>query len=135
MPTERQLNIILESEVEFNSPSTYLPMEQSNNTLPAEIVSRIILEAKQFAFYNYVTAFLHPNAVFENMDTWPPDARVCFYSILHYMSRPDICWPYKEPTLATEARDILTEVFQKHESGLLPDRFVYDKIKKFLYGE
>lgn len=34
-----------------------------------------------------------------------------------------------------EARDLLIEVFQKHESGLLPDRFVYDKIKMFLYGE
>ncbi len=34
-----------------------------------------------------------------------------------------------------EAQEILREVFQKHESGLLPDRFVYDKIKKFLYGE
>jgi hypothetical protein len=34
-----------------------------------------------------------------------------------------------------ESRDLLAEVFQKHESGLLPDRFVYDKIKKFLYGE
>jgi hypothetical protein len=34
-----------------------------------------------------------------------------------------------------ESKDLLIEVFQKHESGLLPDRFVYDKIKKFLYGE
>ena len=33
-----------------------------------------------------------------------------------------------------EANDLLEEVFQKHESGLLPDRFIYDKIKKFLYG-
>lgn len=36
---------------------------------------------------------------------------------------------------STNAEAILTEVFQKHESGLLPDRFIYDKIKKFLYGE
>jgi hypothetical protein len=34
-----------------------------------------------------------------------------------------------------EAKKLLNEVFRKHESGLLPDRFVYDKIKKFLYGE
>jgi hypothetical protein len=34
-----------------------------------------------------------------------------------------------------KALTLLNEVFQKHESGLLPDRFVYDKIKKFLYGE
>lgn len=30
MPTEKQLDIILESEVEFNSPSTYSQMAQSN---------------------------------------------------------------------------------------------------------
>lgn len=30
MPTEKQLDITLESELEFNSPSTYLPMSQSN---------------------------------------------------------------------------------------------------------
>lgn len=32
-----------------------------------------------------------------------------------------------------EAKNLLNEVFQKHESGLLPDRFVYEKIKEFLY--
>lgn len=36
---------------------------------------------------------------------------------------------------AIEPAKLLFEVFQKHESGLLPDRFVYDKIKMFLYGE
>lgn len=30
---------------------------------------------------------------------------------------------------------LLKEVFTKHESGLLPDRFIYEKIKTFLYGE
>ena len=35
----------------------------------------------------------------------------------------------------TEMKRLLHEVFMKHESGLLPDRFVYDKIKLFLYGE
>jgi hypothetical protein len=33
------------------------------------------------------------------------------------------------------ATKLLNEVFQKHESGLLPDRFIYEKIKRFLYGE
>jgi hypothetical protein len=42
---------------------------------------------------------------------------------------------YKVQKERDAAKVILTEVFQKHESGLLPDRFVYDKIKKFLYGE
>jgi hypothetical protein len=44
----------------------------------------------------------------------------------------------KHNELATkhvESIDLLTEVFQKHESGLLPDRFIYEKIKCFLYGE
>lgn len=36
---------------------------------------------------------------------------------------------------ATEAAHLLHEVFQKHESGLLPDRFIYNKIKMFLYGK
>lgn len=33
------------------------------------------------------------------------------------------------------SRDLLDEVFRKHETGLLPDRFIYEKIKKFLHGE
>jgi chromosome segregation ATPase len=33
------------------------------------------------------------------------------------------------------AKSLLDEVFRKHESGLLPDRFIYEKIKHFLYGE
>jgi hypothetical protein len=41
----------------------------------------------------------------------------------------------KADTKHLDAIDLLREVFQKHESGLLPDRFVYDKIKRFLYGE
>lgn len=36
---------------------------------------------------------------------------------------------------ATGWRPLLEEVLSKHESGLLPDRFIYEKIKKFLYGE
>lgn len=34
-----------------------------------------------------------------------------------------------------EAKKLLDEVFRKHESGLLPDRFIYEKIKTFLNGE
>lgn len=34
-----------------------------------------------------------------------------------------------------EAKKLLAEVFRKHECGLLPDRFIYEKIKTFLYGE
>lgn len=32
-----------------------------------------------------------------------------------------------------EAKNLLNEVFRKHEAGL--DRFIYEKIKSFLYGE
>lgn len=38
-------------------------------------------------------------------------------------------------TSVSKAKDLLHEVFQKHETGLLPDRFVYEKIKSFLYPE
>lgn len=34
-----------------------------------------------------------------------------------------------------EAKKLLNEVFRKHEAGLLPDRFIYENIKTFLYGE
>ncbi len=40
----------------------------------------------------------------------------------------------KMKALASGWRPLLEEVLSKHESGLLPDRFVYDKIKRFLYG-
>ena len=70
--------------------------------LPAEVIIRIEKEAKKFAFYNYVTEALHPNAKFDKWDSWPEQARVCYYSILHYMTRPDICWPYAESTLPAE---------------------------------
>lgn len=33
----------------------------------------------------------------------------------------------------SEARKLLDEVFRKHEAGLLPDRFIYEKIKAFLF--
>lgn len=34
-----------------------------------------------------------------------------------------------------EAKKLLNEVLRKHEAGLLPDRFIYEKIKTFLHGE
>lgn len=134
-------------------------VEMTNATnppqLPVEVVNRIDLEARQFAFYNYVAQVLHPNAVFENMDTWPGDARVCYYSILHYMSRPDLCWPHKEPTLATEYATKLHQLQRQNEKmkamaegwrplleetlsdwdSMIFEQKLKDKIKKFLYGE
>lgn len=38
-------------------------------------------------------------------------------------------------THLNNGRDLLNEVFRKHEARLLPDRFIYEKIKTFLYGE
>ena len=40
----------------------------------------------------------------------------------------------KMKSLSTEWRPLLEEVLSKHESGLLPDRFIYEKIKRFLHG-
>jgi hypothetical protein len=36
-----------------------------------------------------------------------------------------------EPKLL-QAQQLLLEVVSRHEAGLLPDRFIYDKIKEFL---
>jgi FtsZ-binding cell division protein ZapB len=36
---------------------------------------------------------------------------------------------------ATGWRPLLEEFISMHESGLLPNRFTYEKAKKFLYGE
>lgn len=40
-----------------------------------------------------------------------------------------------EENSVTEMIALLEEVKSKHEAGLLPDRFIYEKIKTFLYGE
>jgi hypothetical protein len=126
----------------------------SNTQLPVEVVERIGLEARRFAFFNYIHAGLQPEAKFEDVETWPYMAQASYHSIRNYLTQPG-CYPYKETTIFTEyatklhqveqefdklhqdhteAKVLLTEVFQKHESGLLPDRFIYLKIKKFLYG-
>jgi hypothetical protein len=109
--------------------------------LPADVITRVATEAKQFAFYNYVAAAIHPNAKFEDWDTWPEQARVCCYAIIHYMTRPDICWPYPQPTVPMEyatklhtARTLLEKFISRHEGGLLPDTFIYKEIKSFLDG-
>jgi hypothetical protein len=33
------------------------------------------------------------------------------------------------------AKELLNEVVSRHEAGLLPDRFIYEKIKSFLDGK
>lgn len=134
---------------------------EENTQLPKEVVERIELEAKQYAFYNYVTAA--NGADFTNIETWPQYAQVAYYSIRHYMIGDLTCWPYLEKTIPVEyatklhqlqratiesdkqrkeandqlreAKKLLDEVFRKHETGLLPDRFIYEKIKTFLYGK
>lgn len=68
--------------------------------LPVVVQHRIDLEAKQYAFYNYVTAATLAN--FDDVSTWPQYAQVAYYSIKHYMLGDLTCWPYKEPTLAVE---------------------------------
>ncbi len=70
--------------------------------LSQEIQNQIEQEAKTFAFYNYVSAGNDPSAVFDDIETWPKSALVCFYSIYHYMTGLKVCWPFPEPTLASK---------------------------------
>jgi hypothetical protein len=83
-------------------------MEQSNTHLPAEVVEQIATQGEIFA-NKYLNGKVN----------------TCEFALL------EDAWVAG----ATESAQLLFEVFQKHESGLLPDRFVYEKIKKFLYGE
>jgi hypothetical protein len=83
--------------------------------LPAVVQHRIDLEAKQYAFYNYVTAATPAN--FDNVSTWPEYAQVAYYSIKHYMLGDLTCWPYKELTLASEYAT-LKERCDKMEAAL-----------------
>lgn len=120
-------------------------MEQNNNTLPAEVVDEINLSAKAFAAGMWPGIGKHDaNQRIYVESVWEAGATE-WASKLHELQ--------KELKLATHSSDaykkafvekvewqdnakvLLAEVFQKHESGLLPDRFVYEKIKKFLYGE
>lgn len=113
-----------------------------DNKLPAEDLKRIDLEAKQFAFFNFVSAAHNSDVIFEDIKTWPNQAAACYYSIKNYMIGTGSCWPYERPPLPTEyaaslhmARTLLEKVAFRHEGGLLPDRFIYDEIKTFLDGK
>lgn len=84
---------------------------EENTQLPKEVVERIELEAKQYAFYNYVTAA--NGADFTNIETWPQYAQVAYYSIRHYMIGDLTCWPYLEKTIPVE---YATQLHQANET-------------------
>jgi hypothetical protein len=86
-----------------------------DNQLPAEVLERIDLEAKQFAYWNYVSAAQNPDAVFENIETWPIYAAVCYRSIKSYMCGQGLYWPYERPRLSTEYASKLAQVEQENK--------------------
>lgn len=81
--------------------------------LPAEVMERIDLEAKQFAFFNYVSAAHNQDAIFEDIKTWPNRAAASYYSIKNYMIGRGVCWPYERPPLPTEYAIKLHEAQQE----------------------
>jgi hypothetical protein len=99
-------------------------LPDTNNTqLPAEVLERIDLEAKQFAFSNYVHAGNNPEAKFEDVRTWPYAAQVSYFSIKNYLDSDSKCWLYKEPTIFTECATKL------HQAG--KDRqYAYEEMTK-----
>lgn len=89
---------------------------KSNTQLPAEVLERIDKEARQYAFYNYVTAA--NDAKFEDVETWPKYAQVAYYSIKYFMEGDVNCWPYTSKTLAMEYATKLHELQQKYDDIL-----------------
>jgi hypothetical protein len=118
-------------------------MSDNNTSLPAEVVEQINKEAE-----NYATIQWGDPAKFPPVDTMHINRE---NSIDDYKAgATEYATKLHEANAAlkdysdiidrmekegAEMKRLLREVFMKHESGLLPDRFVYDKIKKFLYGE
>jgi hypothetical protein len=68
-------------------------------TLSPELTAHIVEEAKNFAFYNYVSTAHNGSAVFEDIESWPDNARVAYYAIVNYMNGTGVCWPYPAPTM------------------------------------
>lgn len=108
----------------------------TNSQLSAEIMEEIELKAEHEAALQF-----HP--------VYSPDqntaCRICYrngakeYAIKLHQLLNATTEGDKERKVVNdqlrEAKKLLDEVFRKHEAGLLPDRFIYEKIKLFLYGE
>jgi hypothetical protein len=112
-------------------------MEQNNNTsLPAEVQNEITIKAEEV--YNRLDGLAREQDSYDfglpmfNKVKEPIETALTEYATKLHMAQRVI---EKVDTKLLSAIDLLREVFQKHESGMLPDRFVYDKIKEFLYGE
>lgn len=80
----------------------------NNEQLPAEVIDNINMRAEVFA-NKYLNGKVNTHEFGLLEEAWSAGAK--------------------------ESAHLLREVFTKHESGLLPDRFIYEKIKTFLYGE
>jgi hypothetical protein len=88
-----------------------------NTQLPDDVVERIDLEAKQFAFFNYISAAHNQDADFEDIKTWPNRAVASYYSIKNYMIGRGACWPYEKPPLSTEYATRLLQADQERDQA------------------
>lgn len=136
----------------------------NNNTLPVEVLEQInkdsvtafpnsfphnISHTKAVNGYRagycraaieYATKLQEAKREIKTLTTWKQEATTILDPIFNYAEHIINVPLGKSKTEAVvkhaeDAKVLLNEVFQKHESGLLPDRFIYNKIKMFLYGE
>lgn len=70
-----------------------------SNKLSPELQAQIVEEAKNFAFYNYVSAAHNGSAVFDDIESWPDSAQVAYYAIVNYANGTGVCWPFPQTTL------------------------------------
>lgn len=71
-------------------------------TLPKEILDRIESEARNYAWRNYVSKADHPQAEFDNINTWPDDACYSYYSLLYYLNGDNPAQPVQGIFSATQ---------------------------------
>jgi hypothetical protein len=138
-----------------NNP-TQLPAEVSNQIESdakaysqqrhEDLESKKHLRIKTISYYSYVAGAteyatkLHQlQGEVIRLTEWQEKAKELLNPIFEYVDECIYMFAGESKTEAVIKHDkqavaLLIEVFQKHETGLLPDRFIYEKIKTFLYG-
>lgn len=109
---------------------------EENTQLPKEVVEEIKQKAEDFA-NSHINGRTQPD-VWEIVFRAKEAGATAYATKLHQLQQvtTESDKQRKEANdQLREAKKLLDEVFRKHEAGLLPDRFIYEKIKSFLYGE